>query len=523
MNKNRIFLILQSLGYSMLLFGCSSLQKTEINTEFPRYHAKKVQPISLEQLQKIPVSERIVFPEVANALPVQTKEKLYSFVAKDMPIQQAIRLFAKTYQLNILTDQDVSSVVNVDFHQLPFDHAMTALLSSMGYYWQIEQDLIRVRSWQTRIFNVNYIRLNRVGTSSSEASVSSGSSSGGGEGSGAQAGNISIKQENRIEFWAELEKQLKTLVSAEGRLVINNIAGTIQISDRHPRVKEMAQYIDDINNSIRRQVDIQVKILEVTLNDDYSLGVDWSRLASSNKSSIQTDFSLSNIITAPTGVGAALNPTLSLGIFDFGANGANQLSATINALKEQGEVKIVSQPHIRTLNNQSALIKVGTDRTFFRREQSTDTTTAGSTTSTTDVPQVVTEGIVLSITPQISKDGWVIMDVSPVITRVSSVSEVKDSTGNVLSSAPNLDIRQTSSLIRALNGETIIIGGLIQTQQSKTNRGVPGIKDVFGVGQLFEGNYENTVKKELIIFITPTVIDDSFSAINKPQPQDNRQ
>jgi len=499
----------------LTLFACTGLQDREQDTSFPRFHKKPVENLVLN-MKPLPLSERIAFPAEKSQLPEKTKEKLYSFVAKDMPLDKAIALFSKAYQLNILADKDVDGTINIEFHNLPFEQAMKALLGSLGYYWKIDNDLIRIRSWETRTFNLNYIRMNRIGTATSEAQVSSGSSSGGqgdggGSGSDGQAGKITIKQENRVEFWGELEKQLETLVSEKGRLVINNIAGTVQITDKHPRVEEVAQYIADINDSIHRQVNIQVKILEVTLNDDFSLGVDWSRLVSPGQTGTQADFNISNIITAPIGIGSALNPTLSLSTLEIGANGQNKLTAVLDALQEQGELQIVSQPHIRTMNNQSALIKVGTDRTFFRREQNTDNTTAGSNTTTTDVPQVVTEGIVLSITPQISEDGWIMMDISPVITRVSSVTEVRDDRGIVVSSAPNLDIRQTSSLIRAFNGETIIIGGLIQTQESNTNRGIPGLKDIVGVGKLFEGNYKSTVKKELIIFLTPEIIESTHS------------
>ena len=185
-----------------------------------------------------------LFPKQNGSLPIQAQETLYSFTAKSLPIQKALEAFATAYDLNILVDKDVSGEINIDFKKLGFDQAMTALLGSLGYYWELNDDLIRVRSWQTRLFNLDYIRLNRVGSSTSEAQVSSGSassSSGGGGDSGGsgsnsdtQAGRISIEQENRVEFWDELEKQLKTLVSEEGRLVINNISGTVQISDRHP-------------------------------------------------------------------------------------------------------------------------------------------------------------------------------------------------------------------------------------------------------------------------------------------------
>ncbi len=487
------------------LFSCSLYQPKESQSEFPRFHALPEEKIDLSHLKNLPLSLRVAWPQTEEAIPAKADEELYSFVAENMPIGKAVELFARSYDLNMLVDNDVTGNISINFRSLPFNQAMSALLSSMGYYWQSNNNLIRVRSWETRLFNVNYIRLKRTSNSESSAQVSSGSegSSGGNE----QAGEIKIEQENEIEFWDELEKELALLVSEEGRLVINKVAGTIQITDRHPRVEEVAYYIKDINSAIGRQVKIEIKILEVTLNKDFSLGVDWSRVGNSAVDGFGSNLNLNNIISAPTGPGIALQPTLNLSSNDTTSSGIS-VTSVISALEEQGEVQVISQPHIRTLNNQSALIKVGTDRTFFRRERNTETTEVGQEATVTDVPQVVTEGIVLSITPQISKDGWVMMDVSPVVTRVASVSEARDPTsGEVTSTAPNLDVRQSSSLIRAFNGETVVIGGLIQTQESKTNRGVPGVKDIVGVGKLFEGDYTSTIKKELIIFLTPTLVD----------------
>ena len=514
-------MVLKAITISLCfaLLACSGIQQPPKQGQFPRFQEEQPKKtIKLDFLSPLPLAARVVHPKKESQLPQKAKEKLYSFTAKDMPLKKAIELFSKSYELNVLIDNDIDGTINIDFHDLPFEQAMEAILSAFGYYWEVNNNLIRVRSWQTRVFNINYISLNRMGSATSEAQVSSGggdsggggggsdSGGGGGGGGGSDAGKIEIKQENSIEFWKELEEQLKTLISENGRLVINSIAGTIQVSDTHPHVKEVTQYINEINDSIHRQVNIEVKILEVTLNDDYSLGIDWTRLVSPGTTGTESDFNISNIISSPVGTGTALSPTLSLATFETGSGGENKLTAVLTALEEQGELQIVSQPHIRTMNNQSALIKVGTDRTFFRREQNTDSTASGSNTTTTDVPQVVTEGIVLAITPQISKDGWIMMDISPVVTRVSSVSEVRNSGGQVVSSAPNLDIRQTSSLIRAFNGETVIIGGLIQTQDARSNRGVPGFKHVPGIGKLFEGDYQNSIKKELVILLTPTLI-----------------
>ena len=499
--------------FSTMLTGCASRLSVS-EAEFPRFHP--VAPPEAERVKNtVPIAlrDRLSWPAPEPEQVVRQQEKLYSFVARNMSVRKAVQLFAKAYQLNVLLDNDVSGKINADFHDLPFHQAMSAILGSLGYFWHRDGDLITVSAWETRQFTINYIRMSRSGNGKTEAQVSSGSSSSSdgssGAGGGGKAGQISIEQENKVAFWDEIETQLKDLVSEKGRLVANRLAGTVQVTDRHARVEEIARYIDGINNAIHRQVDIEVKILEVTLNDDFSLGIDWSRLVSTGSAGRSVDFNISNIITSPAGNGAAIPGALSLTASDIGASGENRLTTLINALSEQGEVQIVSQPHIRTMNNQSALIKVGTDRTFFRREQNTDNTSAGSSTSTTDVPQVVTEGIVLSITPQISQDGWVMMNVSPVVTRVSSVTEIRGPTGNVESTAPNLDIRQTSSLVRAFNGETVIIGGLIQTQEARTDRGVPGFKDIPVAGNLFRASYDSMVKKELIIFLTPRLVDES--------------
>ncbi len=436
---------------------------------------------------------------------VETDERLYSFVAKNLDIAQACKLFGKSYGLNMVVDQAVVGTVSVDLSDLPFAEVMESMLGANGYYWERRGNIVYVKSWQTRTFTIDYIRLVRSGSGSSQAQVSSsagGEDSGGG--SDSTAGTMTIQQSDKVDFWTELEQQLGALVSEKGRLVVNRLSGTVQVSDQYQRVQEVAAFIDDINSAIYRQVDIEVKIVEVTLSEDQSLGVDWSRFVANGDGEFLQG-NLSTIILSPAGGKTALPPAANLTYSNID-NGLNDITAVIQALEEQGDVDIVSQPHIRTLNNQSALIKVGTDRTFFRKEQITDATTAGSQTFSTDVPQVVTEGIVLSITPQISTDGWITLDVSPVVTRVSSVSEVLDDNGNVQSTAPNLDISQASSLVRARSGEIVVIGGLIQTQRSDTVRRVPGLGHIPGIGRLFSSTYQAESRKELIMLMTPRII-----------------
>ncbi len=455
-------------------------------------------------------------------VPDPDPEPLYSFVADELPIAKACRLFGKAYNLNMVIEPDVTGTVSVDLQDLPFAEVMESLLGASGYFWERRGNIVYVRSWQTRVFTIDYIRLVRTGNGSSQAQVSSSAQVGGGAGGaggmggmggggaggmggdGGAAGAISIQQSDTVDFWVELEAQLEKLVSEEGRLVINRLAGTVQVTDQHRRVREIATFIDELNNAIYRQVDIEVKIVEVTLNEDEALGVDWSRLVTNGDGEF-VNGNLSTIILSPAGGLDALPASGRVSYSDI-ENGLNKITAVVEALQEQGKVDIVSQPHIRTLNNQSALIKVGTDRTFFRKEQSTANTAAGAQTFATDIPQVVTEGIVLSITPQVAESGWITLDVSPVVTRVSSVSEVLDDNGNVQSAAPNLDISQTSSLVRARSGETVVIGGLIQNQQTEARRAVPVLSAVPLVGKLFQSYYTIEARKELIVMLTPRLV-----------------
>lgn len=515
---HRYWLLSCALG--LFLHACSNKPPLVKNHATEPVSTKKhVEPIALR--------DRLAWPVIESVAPTTTTEELYTFSAKNLPLEQILKLFGQAYKLNLIIDQDITGTVSVDFRNLPFDQAMSALLDSHGYYWIRVANLIHVRSIETRSFTIDYIRLIRSGSGSSQAQLSSGSSdsqsSGGGEGGGSEgntAGAITIEQTDKVDFWDELETQLKILISEKGRLTINRLAGTIQVTDQHRRVEEVHQYIKHLNRAIYRQVDIEVKIIEVTLNDDYSLGIDWTRLVSENQTGRNRDFVISHIIGQPAGGGVSLPPVLDYTYSNTRSDGANRFTAILNALQEQGEVKIVSQPHIRTLNNQAALIKVGTDRTFFRKEQLTDTTSAGAQILSTDVPQVVTEGIVLAITPQISIDGWITMDISPVVTRVSSVSEVKDDKGVVLSTAPNLDISQASSLVRAQSGETIIIGGLIQNEKTDTVRGIPWLHRIPGLGHLFKGTYQSTRQRELIMFVTPRLIKDMTITLSRSKPHE---
>lgn len=415
---------------------------------------------------------------------------LYSFRAQELPLVDALALFARSNHLNIVAGPEITGSVTIDFHDLPLERAMSALLEAHGYYWEELGGLIKVKQFKTKSLNVDYIRLVRSGTGQNRAQLSSGSSGGGG-GASQDTGQITVNQEDEIKFWEELEKQIKTLMSEEGRLVVNRLSGTIQITDRYQRVDEITNFLKSVHLALYRQVEIEVRIYEVALDDQYSLGINWNKI---NFDGTNGAIALANIIATPFGGFMAKAATAAISFQDGSFDGV------LEALEEQGEVRVVSQPRVVTMNNQPALIKVATDQPFFTSTIAQGT--AGNGNIVTEQARSVTVGLVLSVTPQISEDGWIMLDVTPILSRLRAIETSPQQTAT----APVLDVKQSSGLVRLKDGEMVIIGGLIQEESSETERKVPLLGDIPYLGRLFKGTYTAKRKSELVIFISPKII-----------------
>ncbi len=448
-----------------------------------------------------------------------TNQKLYSFSAKDLEIKDALALFARNHNLNVVPDPDIAGTITVDFRDLTLEKSMDAILDTFGYFAEIDQGLIRVKRTKTSFFNVDYIRLTRTGNGNAAATITSSGGSGGGGSSGAATGgasaggsaggagggdgaSVSISKSDSIKFWDELEEQLKTLLSPAGKLAVNRTVGSIMVTDQKNSVDRIGNYLKEIKRSIHLQVDIEAQIFEVVFDDEFHFGIDWQNVMGSVEKWAISSGGLpvgipSSRLTVDSPIGGLTPgaPALSLAI------SKDQTKAVIDALKEQGQLEVVSQPRVRTLNNQAALIKVGTDKPFFRQSTVVTTGTGPAQTATDVSIQTITIGTVLALTPQIAEDGWVTMDISPVITRlVDTVSGPDNST------APEVDIKQTSSLVRVREGTTVVIGGLIQNERYKTQRKVPILGDIPILGYPFRGVFDSKRRTELVIFITPTIV-----------------
>jgi len=248
---------------------------------------------------------------------------------------------------------------------------------------------------------------------------------------------------------------------------------------------------------VKRQVEIEAQIYEVILNDQFHYGIDWSHAIKAYEGYL-TGGATPTVMSTPGGM--EVLPSVVTLTFQ------NQNTRLfLRALEEQGKVEVISRPRVRTLNNQTALIKVGTDMPFFSQSTTYIPGVTSGVTTSLQQEQVttITIGTILAITPQVSEDGWITLDISPVLT---SLVEIKTSPSGT-TTAPVMDIKQASTIVRVRDGTTVVIGGLIHDEEVTATRKVPLLGDIPILGHIFQGKFKSKKKRELVIFVTPHLIE----------------
>ncbi len=434
------------------------------------------------------------------------------------PLPAALRALGRACQTNVVIDPDVIGEVTVEVSHGTLRSALTALTSPGGYYYEMTPDGVTVRNRQTVLYTIDYPQLTRSGSGS--ASITLGGANSGSLGGSTttqpltQANNqnlaqnsgvsdatqVSISQDNQNTFWPGLEAELRAMLKDGDSLVLNKFSGVAQITAPARRHEVIRAFIDLVNHRITQQVEIEARLVEVTLHDEQKLGVDWE-LAATTLGGIHLNSGSTSLDV--TDVGGTL---LSANTFTASL-GAGRATAVINALKQQGEVRTVAQPRLRALNNQTAFIKVGEDRPFFRLAQTTTFQTAGSTTPVNQTQEnysisTITIGTILAVTPQIDAQGIITLDVLPAITRLQAIVTSPDGK----QTAPVTEVKQASTIVRLRDGETAIIGGLISEESGDSTRAVPVLGAVPVVGAAFRSKAKLRNRTELVIFLTPKLI-----------------
>ena len=542
-----------SAALTLLLAGCQ-------NGPPPRATSDRIETELKDALAQRPVlkvPERVsaaLLPPLAQELPrpVAIPEQRFDLVVSNATVQQVYHAMASGSRYSILLPPTLAGTVSVNLKDVTMREALEVMREVHGFEYRIDGTRVYIQdaTLQTRIFQVSYPTSKRVGRSDTKVisgsitSNSTGTSGGGGGSGGGSTTNNSegsqISTTSDSDFWKELDTALKAIVGTEAgrQVVMSQHTGTIVVRALPKEQREIENFLRSAKLSIERQVMLEAKIVEVSLREGFESGINWAGLSGGNhRLSVGADPTRINVPgsigraagipagSIVTGVdGSSTPPSVTpttlgqLIASPFASGGAGLLGIAFTTsgfngllafLETQGAVQVLSSPRVAAINNQKAVLRVGTDDFFITNISTTTVASAsGNVTTPTITVQPFFSGIALDVTPQIDEDGMVTMHVRPSVSEVTERTRIVNlgTLGSFTLPLASSNVNETDTVVRVQDGNIVAIGGLMQQRQSNGRSQVPGAGDIPVVGNLVKRTEKSLDKRELVFLIKPTVI-----------------
>ncbi|KQY01803.1 general secretion pathway protein GspD [Massilia sp. Root133] len=495
-------------------------------------------------------------------------EERFNVSFNNVPAQQFFRSIVAGTRYNILVHPDVAGTITANLKDVTLPETLDAIREMYGYDYKIDGTRISIKplTMQTKMFHVNYLVGKRSGMSSTRVTSTSVSNAvnnqnGNGYGNngnnqgqnqngnnqnnngnnpngqnGGQMDSTDVATTSANDFWSDLKLAIEAIVGSKegGRsVVVSPQSGVLVIRAMPDELRNVDAYLKATQLAVDRQVILEAKILEVELNDSYQSGVNWASFASiksghDNRVSggmIAPGATLTPlpfgggqpaVITDPsTGLSASSGFSLSNAagaagsMFGLAVQTAN-FAALISFLETQGTVHVLSSPRVAAVNNQKAVLKIGTDEFYVTGVQTTtNSTTTGNTVSPSVTLQPFFSGVVLDVTPQIDEKGNILLHVHPSVSQVSTINKSVN-----LGTAGSLNLplaasatSELDSIVRGQNGQVVAIGGLMRQSSTADDSQLPGTGKVPVLSALFGAKKRVNQKRELVVLIKPTIVE----------------
>lgn len=552
---------------SILLAGCNSISsikpgqvRQDIDAEMQRAtenRSRETAPDAVSRALVPPLTGQIDAPAG------KISESRFDLSVSNAPASQVFMAIVSGTRYSMLVNPEVTGSISVNLKDVTVMEALDTIRELYGYEYRVQGTRIFVQplTMQSRVFKVNYLTAQRMGRSDtrvvSGSITSSTAGTAGTTGTGQQpstgaagtttqpAAGSSVSTTNQMDFWGEISEAIKAVIGTEGgrSVVISPQSGVIVVRAMPRELREVENFLRASQLTIERQVMLEAKIVEVVLSENFQAGINWGtftatgrhRMSSGGNTSqfntqapglgsnqvggIVTPYdtdagtfvpnTLGNVLAAPLAgaVGRLAGGPLA-GVLGLAFQTAN-FSALISFLETQGTVHVLSSPRIATINNQKAVLKVGTDD-YYVTNISTTTSSSGSstTTSPTITVQPFFSGISLDVLPQIDEGDNIILHIRPSVSVVSERNKVINlgTLGTYQLPLASSSINETDSIVRVRDGNIVAIGGLMEYIQSDDGGKVPGVGDVPGVNALFKQGKKGLQKREIVVLLKPTVI-----------------
>ena len=493
-----------------------------------------------------PDVEAALLPEVGVDLPEPAaSDERFDVNCDKTPARAFFMALVEGTPYNIIVHPKLTGSISLAMKNVTVPEVLDVISDVYGYGYRETRSgfVVLPATIQSRIFQIDYLNLQRSGVSRTRVifgQVSSGDSGSGGSSRSGQSDSSQPSGESKstgtglagagiettyeADFWSELRETLEQIVGdhEDHSVVVNAQSGVVVVRAMPDQLRNVEEYLKVVEDIAQRQVIIEAKIIEVTLSDGFQAGINWVAVAQNSSGHTYTygqrtppigfggdpdDLGGSPVIIQPGEVTTGfLNATVGGAFamaFDIG-----DFNSFIELLEVQGETRVLSSPRVSTLNNQKAVIKAGSDE-YFVTDISSDTVTGTASATSRDITLTpFFSGIALDVTPQISADGEIILHIHPTVSDVSDQQKVVTVSGesDTLPLAFS-QIRESDSIVKAKSGQIIVIGGLMKTSTRSEVFGTPVLRHIPGLGKLFESTREVEAKTELVILLKPIYAD----------------
>ena len=515
-----------------------------------------------------------------------SRPETYSVVVNGVKVQELLFALARDAKLNIDVHPGITGTVTLNAIEQTLPQLLSRISKQADMRWELDGPnlIVMPDSPYLHTYRIDYVNMERTSTGtvgvSSQIGAATGGAGGGGAGGGAGGGNNSsttVLNTSNNKFWATLEKNIKDILHEtdkvlptgmpqpaaaqapgapggaapaptvanvsfrEAAAVIVNAEASVVIvratSRQHEKIQE---FLDQVLANAKRQVLIEATIAEVQLNNQYQQGIDWSVLRTRGITTVSgSQISSGNFTTNPNpppGITEAAPGSLPSAsaipnLLTLAASRGTNIAGVLQLLESFGTVRVLSSPKLSVLNNQTALLRVVDNVVYFNVQVTVvpGGPNQNSTTATNTSPVTVPVGFVMNVTPQISDNDTILLNVKPTTTRV--VRFISDpnpdlAKAGVQNLIPQLRMREMESLIKVNSGQIAVLGGLIEDSVNDVEDTIPIINSIPFIGSFFSSRNRNNTKTELVIFMRPIVvkdpsIDGDFRAFREMLPGEN--